>query len=103
MPDAPEAPAMSLEDACAALAVTTARVKTLGYVLQNDEATAKDVMAAVGLSRNAAGHHLAALTAAGLLHQRRVSQPLGGGPIIYWSADRIAIGRARDALSKHLS
>lgn len=94
---------MSIEEACAVLALTPARIETLRYVLDHEQVTAKDVMAATGLSRNATGNNLAALTQAGLLHERRATHPRGSGPIIYWSADRDVIHAARDVVFDHLS
>jgi len=102
MPDGPtDAP--SLEDACAVVSGTPARVRTLRVVMDGNEVTAIDVMAATGLSRNAAGHHLNALLEAGVIRQRRATHERGSGPVIYWSADVDAIHAIRDTLSSHLT
>jgi len=101
MPEGPtDAP--SLEDACAVVSGTPARVRTLRVVMDSADVTAIDVMAATGLSRNAAGHHLNALLKAGVIRQRRVTQERGG-PVIYWSANVDAIHAIRDTLSSHLT
>lgn len=71
--------------------------------MDGQDVTAKDVMQALDLTRSAVGYHLAALTEAGLIHERRATHPRGRGPIIYWSADREAIRELRDTLIQHLS
>ena len=102
MPDGPpDAP--SLEDACAVVSGTPARVRTLRVVMDGTDVTAIDVMAATGLSRNAVGHHLTALLKAGVVTQRRATHARGSGPVIYWSADMDAIHAIRDTLSSHLT
>lgn len=92
-----------LEEACATIAATPARLRTLRVVMDGGDVTAKDVMDALGLTRSAVGYHLAALTEAGMIHERRATHPRGRGPIIYWSADREAIHGLRDTLAKHLT
>jgi len=92
-----------LEEACATIAATPARLRTLRVVMDGGDVTAKDVMDALGLTRSAVGYHLAALTEAGMIHERRATHPRGRGPIIYWSANREAIHGLRDALAKHLT
>lgn len=101
MPDRSAAP--SLDEACAAVSATPARIKMIRFILDSGEVTAKDVMAETGLSRNAVGYHLTALTEARILHERRATHPRGSGPIIYWSADRDVVRAVRDVLYKHLS
>jgi DNA-binding transcriptional ArsR family regulator len=97
------ADAVLLEEACATIAATPARLRTLRVVMDGGDVTAKDVMDALGLTRSAVGYHLAALTEAGMIHERRATHPRGRGPIIYWSADREAIHGLRDTLAKHLT
>jgi DNA-binding transcriptional ArsR family regulator len=92
-----------LEEACATIAATPARLGTLRVVMDGGDVTAKDVMDALGLTRSAVGYHLAALTEAGMIHERRATHPRGRGPIIYWSADREAIHGLRDTLAEHLT
>lgn len=102
MPEGPnEAP--SLEEACAVVSGTPARIRVLRVVMDSTEVTANDVMASTGLSRNATGHHLTALLEAGAIRQRRATHPRGAGPVIYWSADLDVIHAIRDTLSSHLT
>lgn len=96
-------PVMSLDEVCEAIAATPARLRVLRVVMEHSEVTAKDVMAELNVSRTAVGYHLAALTAAGLIHERRATHPRGSGPVIYWAADRAVIGTLRDSLIEHLS
>ena len=103
MPDRSADSGVSLEEACAAIAATPARLQTLRLVMNSAEVTAKDVMDALELSRTAAGYHLAALVEAGLIHERRATHPRGSGPVIYWAADLSAIHAVRDTLFQHLS
>lgn len=103
MSDWSAASAVSLDEACAAIASTPARLRTLRVVMDHDEVTAKDVMEELGLSRSAAGYHLAALVDARLVHERRATHPRGSGPVIYWKADRKAIHAVRETLFEHLS
>ena len=103
MPAQSAADAARLDEACATLAATPARLRTLRVVMDGGEVTAKDVMHALGLTRSAVGYHLAALTEVGVIHERRATHPRGSGPLIYWSADREAIHDLRDTLIKHLT
>ncbi len=103
MRELPDDDAARLDEACIAIAATPARLHTLRVVMDGQDVTAKDVMQALGLTRSAVGYHLAALTEAGLIHERRATHPRGRGPIIYWSADREAIHDLRDTLIQHLS
>lgn len=103
MPASPLDRALSLDQACEAIAATPARLRTLRVVMDHSEVTAKGVMAELNLSRSAAGYHLSALMAAGLIHERRATHPRGSGPVIYWAADRQAINALRDALVEHLA
>jgi DNA-binding transcriptional ArsR family regulator len=91
------------EAACATIAATPARLRTLRVVMDHAEVTAKDVMQALDLTRSAVGYHLAALTDAGVIHERRATHPRGSGPVIYWSADPEAVAALRDTLIEHLS
>ena len=97
------ADAARLDEACATIAATPARLRTLRVVMDGGDVTAKDVMEALDLTRSAVGYHLTALTEAGMIHERRATHPRGRGPIIYWSADRDAIHHLRDTLTKHLT
>lgn len=94
---------VSLDEACAAIAATPARLRTLRVVMDHSEVTAKDVMEALGLSRSAAGYHLTALVDAHLVHSRHATHSRGSGPVIYWKADREAIHALRETLFEHLS
>lgn len=95
--------APSVEDVARVLAATPSRLAVLRFFLDHQEATAKDLMEATGLSRNAAGHHLTALRAAGVLHERRTTHPRGQGLIGYWVMDRAAMQAVRDGVVEHLT
>lgn len=75
------------------------RVAVLRVVAAHTEVTALDVMDALGLTRNGVGRHLAALTAAGFLTERRATHPRGSGDVIYWRVDRNRIARTLWALT----
>ncbi len=76
MPELPDDDAARLDEACIAIAATPARLHTLRVVMDGQDVTAKDVMQALGLTRSAVGYHLAALTEAGLIHERRATHPV---------------------------
>ncbi|WP_316295681.1 ArsR/SmtB family transcription factor [Clavibacter michiganensis] len=94
---------VDIDQACAAIAATPARLRTLRVVMDGTEVTAKSVGEALGISRNAAAYHLAGLAQAGLVGERHATHPRGSGPIVYWSARAEAIRDLRDVLFDHLS
>lgn len=101
--DPSDAGSMRLDEAARLLAATPTRLKVVRCFLDNAEVTAPQLMAAVGLSRNAAGHHLTALRDAGLLQERRAIHPRGQGIIAYWAIDREAVHALRDVIHQHLT
>ncbi|MGW9159660.1 helix-turn-helix domain-containing protein [Microbacterium sp. NPDC055665] len=81
------------QDVIDLLGASANRLEVLRFVLRQDQATALEVMAALGLTRNGVGKHLEALTAAGFLSARRATHPRGSGDVIYWSGRRDRIAR----------
>lgn len=105
MPSAPPPGkgAPGLGDVARVLGSTPTRLAVLRFFLDRDEGTVRELMAVTGLSRNAAGHQVSALHAAGILGERRAIHPRGQGVIAYWSADRAALHAIRDVLVEHLT
>lgn len=94
---------LTLEEACVAIGATPTRLRTLRYVMAHRDATANDIVEALGLSRSNVHHHLTALRDAGILHERRATHPRGSGPIIYWTVDQEHVHAIRNVLFEHLS